>query len=164
MILTKIPLGTVLLEKIHTQDGSYARPDNGWDTLPEWTYGDACIIKITAAGHYQWGPFKYRSNEQREYSGIEEVIIERSEIFGQEGYQNRADDFLLEKGSLLEQQGFKVEIKEYTNKDPQNLNDKIEWTSGKPPEWVLKRMDSWNWKEYQQPTLKELIAYKGKER
>lgn len=153
-----------ILEKIITMDGERALPDNKWDSLPEWTYYDACIVKIKVRGSYNWGPFQDSQSKQTA-TGMAEITITESHIFrGPErngepnntDYLTRADDYILQIGILLERQGFHVEIREKEDYTRQDLRTKFRWINGKPPAWVIKIISRGKYGEYESPSLEKL--------
>jgi len=116
------------IKKIKTRSGTYAPQDNRWDSLPEWTWKDACIVRIIATGYC-----KVLDSPE-----ISRVKIEENEIFSGDDYLERTDDYILNNGAGLEEKGFEVEIEELQGGIGYNLYTKRRWLENKPPKRMTR--------------------------
>ena len=177
-----------MAKKATIQISNYLRseirfPDSRWDSMPETFYTEGRIVKITANGEFEWGPFKYRRNEKKEYQGVSQIALIQTKTFLSEYYDDgeprgnieygkeilddydiRAQDYAISQGIHLEEKGYEVSIGEYSENDLKK-ESKLEWIANKPPKWVIKRMtpksewDSYNydWPEYRLPVITTVI-------
>jgi hypothetical protein len=128
------------IEFIEGRNGSYGCADSRWDTLPEWEFWVAYIVKVWVEGRLAWGPFKYRSTAKQSHSGISTAKVFFCRLFNREPEKAMAEEFALEMATALEAKGFEVELVCLTDKSSQNMDSKIDWVQDPPPPIFQKKI------------------------